>query len=227
MPSTEWYPRRLADLPPWHTHFAAQAVLTGVADGLTAGQVTRITTNADSVVKLINYNVDVDAFAKAYTEYMSLMLRGPLDNPAILAPVPPDPIDILITALPGIEAYTRQVAAILRADPDWNETKSDLYGLSGTPGVYGTPGIASLTALLSGEVLMGISKAGYDVLAVDMRRGGGAWSQIGISMLAQFTDTTDNAVANTPEQRDYRLQGMIANARVGDVSPVLSIVTLP
>ncbi len=46
-------------------------------------------------------------------------------------------------------------------------------------------------------------------------------------MLAQFTDTTDNAVANTPEQRDYRLQGMIANARVGDVSPVLSIVTLP
>ena len=44
---------------------------------------------------------------------------------------------------------------------------------------------------------------------------------------AAATPATDNAVANTPEQRDYRLQGMIANARVGDVSPVLSVVTLP
>lgn len=59
------------------------------------------------------------------------------------------------------------------------------------------------------------------------RRGGGGWTQIGVSQTASFTDTSALLVAGQPEQRDYRVQGMLNDARVGGVSGTVSAVTVP
>jgi hypothetical protein len=34
-------------------------------------------------------------------------------------------------------------------------------------------------------------------------------------------------VSGQPETREYRAQGMVANARTGDLSPTVSVVTTP
>jgi hypothetical protein len=40
-------------------------------------------------------------------------------------------------------------------------------------------------------------------------------------------DSTPPLVAGAPETREYRAQGMSGNARVGDLSAVVSVVTTP
>jgi len=52
------------------------------------------------------------------------------------------------------------------------------------------------------------------------------WVQIGISQTATFTDVTAALVAGQPEQRKYRCQGMLNNARTGGLSATVSAVTV-
>ena len=59
------------------------------------------------------------------------------------------------------------------------------------------------------------------------KRGAGSWKQMGISQTAELVDTTALLVAGQPEQRDYRVQGMLNNARTGGVSATVSTVTVP
>jgi hypothetical protein len=46
-------------------------------------------------------------------------------------------------------------------------------------------------------------------------------------MTTVLTDTTALLVPGQPEQRNYRVQGMQNNARVGGVSATVSAVTVP
>jgi hypothetical protein len=48
-----------------------------------------------------------------------------------------------------------------------------------------------------------------------------------VSQLATFVDSTAALVADQPETREYRAQGMVANARTGDLSATVSVVTTP
>jgi hypothetical protein len=65
------------------------------------------------------------------------------------------------------------------------------------------------------------------VLAVDSRRGGGSWEPIGVSQTAEYIDARAPLVSGQPEQREYRVQGMENNARVGATSAIASAVTVP
>ena len=56
---------------------------------------------------------------------------------------------------------------------------------------------------------------------------GGAWEQIGVSMVDEFIDTRAPLVAGAPEVREYRVQGMENNARVGPNSEVSTVSTVP
>ncbi|MCH8273299.1 MAG: hypothetical protein IH851_00715 [Armatimonadetes bacterium] len=47
------------------------------------------------------------------------------------------------------------------------------------------------------------------------------------STQATATGVADGLTAGQPEQREYRVQGMVANQRVGTVSPTVSAVTVP
>lgn len=76
-------------------------------------------------------------------------------------------------------------------------------------------------------MVLNLFKGGYDLIAIDMKRGAGGWTQIGVSQTATFTDTTARLAAGHPEQRDYRVQGMLNTARVDGVSGTISAVTVP
>lgn len=228
MAGNDWYPRRLAERPEWHNNFMLQSAATGLADGLTAPIIAQIAIDADTVAKIVNYDTVVDGFSESWSAYMRAVLDAPLNTPVPAAPVPPDPIDVLMTLQAAIQARTRQYAGLLKAHPGYTVQKGEIYRIVAVaPSGPGTPAINSATALLGGEVSLSLLKAGYQILAVDMRRGGGSWAQIGVSQTASYLDTTDNATPETPEQREYRIQGIVGNQRVGPLSAVVPVVTLP
>jgi hypothetical protein len=228
MATPDWYPDRYPDRIPWHANFASQATATGVADGLSAAQVTQINEDSASVTDVVTYDPEVDTFTEGFTQFMRIVLDGELNTPLPPVPAPPAALGLGLGAQAAIQARTRQYANILKAHPAYTQAKGELYGIVAPAGVGpGTPNINTATALVGSEVLLSLNKAGYSVLAVDMRRGGGGWNQIGIAQAATFTDTTDAQTPGQPEQREYRVQGMVANNRVGPLSAVVSAVTIP
>jgi len=222
-----FYPDKLADRVAWHANFSAQAAATGVARGLTAGQVTQIAADAIEVSNIVNYLEAVDAFSQAVTEYKNIMLEG--DPGASLPPVPtvPATISVALGALPGIEARTRQFAGILRAAVGYTPEIGELYGIvAPAGGGLATPSL-QVFALTASQVRVAISKGGYDVVAIDGRINGGAWTFLGIAQTAEYLDARAPVVAGQPELREYRAQGMTDNNRVGDNSAVAGVWTLP
>ncbi|MCH8336421.1 MAG: hypothetical protein IIC61_11095, partial [Proteobacteria bacterium] len=85
----------------------------------------------------------------------------------------------VIGALPGIETRTRGMVATIKASPAYTTAIGEAYGVvRPAPGVPGTPEVVA-SALTASQVRLRITKAGYTVLAVDSRRGGGGWEEIG------------------------------------------------
>ncbi len=101
------------------------------------------------------------------------------------------------------------------------------YGIVAPVTPPGNVEVRSLTALSASQVEVKVSKAGYATVALDSRRGGGAWEQLLVMTTATFVDNRPPLTSGQPEQREYRVQAYENNARVGAVSPVVSIVTTP
>jgi hypothetical protein len=117
---------------------------------------------------------------------------------------------------------------VIKASPGYEASVGEDYGIvAAEPAPPGVPEIRVATALIDSDVALKLSKAGYDALAIDMRRGGGAFSQIGVSLTATFVDETEPLAAGEPEVREYRVQGLEGNARVGGVSASVSVSTTP
>lgn len=92
----------------------------------------------------------------------------------------------------------------------------------GAGAVHPGTGADGVTVSFSGKV---VAVADGDTISV--MRDGGDWVQIVQAQTGTFVDTTAPLVPGQPETREYRAQGMAGNARVGDLSPVVSVVTLP
>lgn len=226
--ATDWYPRVIADRIPWHTNFNTQAVATGVARGLTSAQVSQITTDLNTVTVVVDALEAADDFAQAVTAYKDIVLDGALGVGVPTAPTPPAAISIGAGGLPSVQARTRQYAALIKAQPTYTDAIGELYGIV-APAETGpaAPSLRARSLPGTGNVELSIAKGGFDVIAIDMRRGGGAWDQIGVSQRAVFIDTTPALVVGQPEVREYRAQGMLNNARTGDLSATVSAVTVP
>ncbi|MEX2244712.1 MAG: hypothetical protein WD716_12815 [Fimbriimonadaceae bacterium] len=222
----DYYPTRLTDLIPWHANFAVEATASGTTHGLTAGEVTQAGEDSNTVALLVNYSEAVDQFRQEVTEFRDAVLRGDplLQKPT--APVAPATLTLGLAALPGIEARTREFSTRIKASSTYTTAVGEAYGIVGTSPAQGTPSVAA-SPLTGSQVRLRIGKSGFSVLAVDSRRGGGAWEQIGVSQTAEFIDTRAPLVAGQPEQREYRVQGMLNNARTGDPSDIVSVVTTP
>jgi hypothetical protein len=223
----DFYPTRIADLIPWHSNFNIQAIATGVARGLAAAQVTQITADSAEVSVVVNYVELVASFAQAVTAYKDVILAGSATEPMPPVPTPPAAITVPVGALPGIEARTRLFASIIRAQPTYTAQIGELYGIV-VPAAASqkTPSLVA-QALTVSQVRLKIAKAGFAVLAVDSRRGGGEWEPIGVSQTAVYIDARAPLTAGQPELREYRCQGLQYNARVGAMSGVVSAVTIP
>lgn len=227
MANTDWYPAALADRVPWHANFSVQAAVSGISHGLIAAQVTQIAADYTTVAGCINYTDQVAAFAQAVTAWRNLLLSGPNGTPLPPAPAAPAVFTYHVGALAAIEFRTRQYAALIKASVGYTVGIGERYGIiAPASALPGTPKLKAL-ALTASQVRLAIGKAGYDVLAVDSRRGGGGWEQIGVSMIAEYIDARLPLIAGQPEVREYRVQGMQSNARVGALSAVVSAVTVP
>lgn len=230
MANADWYPIKLADRIPFHANLSVQATATGITHGLIAAEVTQIATDSTIVAGSINYTEQVVAFAQAVTEWRNLLLSGP--NGTALPPVPTPPAAFVYPAGPAIvlasiEFRTRQYRAKIVASSGYTAEIGELYGIIGAEQVVPvTPGLQAF-ALTASQVRLVIAKGGYDILAVDSKRGGGGWEQIGVSQTAEYIDARAPLVAGQPEQREYRCQGMQNNARVGATSAIVSAVTVP
>ena len=223
----DWYPTRLPDLGPWHANFNTEAAASGTTLGLTAGNVTQIGNDSTLTTAVVNYVEAVEAFRQEVTAYKEAVLNG--DPLVAMPPAPVAPATLVpgLGALPGIQARTRGFVATIKGSPNFTAAVGEAYGIVGTSGALATPGLKATAVPGSSHVTLKIAKGGYSVIAIDMRRGGGAWAQLGVSQTANFTDTTASLVAGQPEQREYRAQGMLQNARVGDLSATVSVVTTP
>jgi hypothetical protein len=144
-------------------------------------------------------------------------------------PTVPAAIAVALGAAAAIQARTRQYRAIILASVGYTQEIGELYGIvAPAAGPLATPGIQKATPQPgTPNVDLNLFKGGYDVIAIDMKRAGGGWVQIGVSQTANFKDTTAPLVAGQPEQREYRCQGMLNNARTGDLSATISAVTVP
>ena len=229
MANPDWYPSRLGDRSPWHTNFNTQAVATGVSRGLSAAQVTQITADLGALTVIINALVAADDYAQALTAFKDAFLDGPIGVIAPSLPAPPASITWPVGAIASIQARTRQYAALIKAQPTYTHSIGELYGIEPpAAGPLADPSVrTAMPTAGTSNVVLNLTKGGYDVIAVEMRRNGGAWNQIGVSQTATFTDTTALLVAGQPEQRDYRVQGMLNNARAGGLSATVSAVTVP
>lgn len=225
--ATDWYPSRRADRPAWHANFNTEAVASGTTLNLTAPQVAQITLDATAVAQVVDYTEAIDAFRQEVTQFANNILEGDPLAPVPVEPASPANIVLEDGTLPGIEARTRQFAAIIKASTAYTTAIGEAYGIIAPSGGLATPSLKAAAVPGSSDVSLRIAKGGYSVIAIDMRRGGGDWAQIGVSQLATFVDSTAALVAGQPETREYRAQGMLSNARTGDLSPTVSVVTTP
>ena len=229
MSNADWYPKRLSDKVPWHANYKAQTAATGGSLGYSAGDISQAASDADETVILNNYKQLVVDFAQAVTEYIEIVLNGdPLAAmPAV--PTPPAAITVALGAKPGIQARTRGTANVNKATAGFTPAIGELYGIiAPAAGPAATPQIDSATPQqCTSNVDLDLFKGGYSILAIDLRQSGGAWVQIGVSQTEHFLDTTPPLVAGQPEKREYRVQGMVNNARTGDLSDIVSTVTVP
>jgi len=227
MRNPDWYPFKLSVLVPWYSNFSAQAAAAGTTYGLTAAQVAQIALDASNVATLIAFGSAVEAFRQAASAWKKAMLTGGPTQTLPPPPAAPSVPSLSLSSLPGIEARTRQYAAIIRASPLYTPQVGERFGIvAAASGGYDTPTL-SPKSLTQSRVEVSLFKAGYQVLAIDSRRGGGAWEMIGVSMTAKYVDDRPPLVNGAPEVREYRAQGMLRNARVGAISPVVSAVTVP
>jgi hypothetical protein len=229
MANPDWYPPKLADRIPWHANYNVNAQATGTTYGLSAGDKTDILNDAANVPLVVNFKEAVAAYAQAVTEWAAAILDGPIGTAFPPIPTAPTPPTFALGSKPSIQPRTRVSGGVVKADADYTKEIGEAYGIvAPAPGPLADPSIQTATPTPgTSQVVLGLFKGGYGVIAVDMRRAGGGWVQIGISQTATFTDTTPPLVAGQPEQREYRVQGMLNNARTGGLSATVSAVTVP
>jgi len=207
-----------------------QAVASGVIHGLTPAIVTQITADKDFVILIVNNLVAVGDYAQAVTAYKEAVFNSPIGSPLPSVPALPALIVVPVGGISAIRARTTlQYVPTIKGSAGYTDAVGELYGIvAPAPGPAADPAIQKATPLVgTSSVMLDLFKGGYDVIAIDMSRGGGGWTQIGISQTGTFTDTTGPLVAGQPEQRNYRCQGMLNNARTGGLSATVSAVTVP
>lgn len=222
----DWYPIRIEERPEWHANFAFHAVATGTLYGLTVAEVTRIGVDAEAVRLVVNYAREVDAFAQGVTEHRRAVLEGAVGAPLPTMPAPPSPLVLPGATLTAVAARTRDYARRIKASAGYDKSVGQAYGIvSPAIGPKNTPEIVRAIPMSDGRIELRIKMNGYRAVAVDMRRNGGAFEQIGVSQGRSFVDSKPTLASDGTETRDYRVQGLAGNRRVGEVSSVTTAIT--
>ena len=223
------YPKSLTAKIPWHATFNQECIdrAATFADVLTVGNLAKILANKDFVATLINAADDAKNFSQEVVAFRDNYLGAPLGTGAPAVPVPPAAITVPANVVVGIDAFTKQIIGQLDAHPNMTDAIRLAMGIDPDPRGLGSPSIISAAALGESQVALRLKLAGYRAAAVDRRRGGGAWEQIGVSIAADFIDPDGPLVAGVSESREYRIQGIVANVRQGDISASAFVAKTP
>lgn len=223
----DWYPGTDAALVVWHNTFATEvsnylATFTGV---LTAGIVTQVGVNRDMVGMVVNAADEAKNYMTEMVAYKNLILSGEgLEGGGdvdIAVPTIPDVLVPAVGAIHDIEGYTRALVAQIKAHPSYNPSVGAAMGIVSTIPSASTPSVVA-TTLTQYQVQLAITKAGNSIIAIDAKRGAEPWAELIRVGNSPYIDNRPPAVANTPELREYRVQGVENNVRVGAVSGIVS-----
>lgn len=224
MPS-DWYPGTDAMLIVWHNTFFDECTANAskFPNILTAGVLTQLGKNRDLVLVALNGVDAAKNYASEVVAFKEMVLSG-LPN-APMPAVPSLPVAMVLPAgsMASIEQYTRSLVAQLKADPGMDDGIAQSMGIIGTPSAGGNVSVTA-TALSQYQVQLDLIKAGYEFIAIDCKRGNEVWTELIRVGNTPYIDARPPLVANTPELREYRVQGIVNNVRVGPVSVIVSAV---
>jgi|CXWL01.1.fsa_nt_gi hypothetical protein len=189
--------------------------------------VTQASTNSTELAKAINTVNNIREDAQEYTNVKETMLYAPLGTPVPTPPTATAWPAFGLGAIAGILAWYRAIANRIKADPLYTVAIGQDLGIIGpADAAPGTP-VLIAEALSQSQIRLRVTRAGYNSVAIDSRRAGGNWEEIGVCETAEFIDGRQPLVVGQPEVREYRAQGRQNNARVGALSAVVNAVTVP
>jgi len=223
------YPTSLTAKIPWHSTFNQECIdrAATFADVLTAPNLAKILANKDFVASVINAADNAKNFSQEVVGFRDNYLGAPLGMGVPAVPVPPAAIAVPLGVTVGIDAFTRLIIGQLDAHPNMTDAIRAAMGIDPDPRGLGSPSIISASPQGESKVALRLRLAGYKAAAVDRRRGGGGWEQIGVTITAEFIDPDGPLVAGVSESREYRIQGIVANVRQGDISASVLVATTP
>lgn len=186
----------------------------------------QINLNRDMVALFVSLCEMAQDYASAVTAFKRNLLNGSPANGLGAVPIPPSTPSLPAGAMAGIRKYTLSIAAQLDAHPAMHDGTRKALGIFSSTPERKTPDLR-LAADGSERVVVSIRKAGYRVLAIDSRPYNGEWQPLAVATNTPFLDTRPLAVPGVPEVREYRVQGMLRNARVGPLSATRSVLVQP
>jgi hypothetical protein len=225
---SDYYSKTDAGLIPWHNTFETETtnyapVLSSV---LTAGILTQIGVNRDMVEMVVNAADEAKNYASEMVAYKDAILRAPANSPLPAPPTIPAALVIPPGAMAAIEAWTRALVAQIKAHPAYTEAIGEAMGITAKVSSPGTPTVVA-TALTQSQVSLAIAENGATLVAIDSRIGNGAWSELVRVSNTPYIAMRPPQVAGQAEFREYRVQAVVNNARVGAYSPVSGTWTVP
>jgi hypothetical protein len=223
------YPKNLGAKIPWHSTFNQECIdhAASFPDVLSAPNLAKILANKNFVATLINGSDNAKNFGQEVIGFRDLYLGAPLGTGVPAVPVPPATIVVPLGVVVGIDAFTRLIIGQLDAHPNMTDPIRVAMGIDPDPRGLGSPSIISALPQGASQVALRLKLAGYKAVAIDRRRAGGVWEQIGVSITAEFIDADGPLAAGVSESREYRIQGIVANVRQGDISAAVLVATTP
>lgn len=223
--STPTVPTNAQDFRIWHSNFNLK--LGGYAStfAITPAEVAE-TAADDLVVDYILGQIDVlSNDSQARTAYKNTAINGAIGTPLgvyppipVFGPVPP--------AVPaGIRARSVSIAQRIKshvAATDAILQDLDLVApvTNFDPNAYKAV-INSVRAIAPGQVTVNFAKGHSAIQGVNVymrRQGETVWRKLAFDSQSPYVDTTPLAVAGTPEVREYRVRGVIADDEIGQFS---------
>lgn len=223
------YPKNLVAKIPWYATFNQECIdhAATFADVLSAPNLAKILANKNFVATLITVSDDAKNFSQQVVGFRDLYLGARLGTVPPVVPVAPATIMVPLGVVVGIDAFTRLIIGQLDAHPSMDDSVRAAMGIDPAPRGLGSPSITSASPQGASRVALRLKLAGHRAVAIDRRRAGGVWEQIGVSTTADFVDRDGPLVPGVSESREYRIQGIVANVRQGDISAAVLVATTP
>lgn len=232
-----YYPRKVADQPPWHFNYAEQLNDLGTGIGLVAADVAASVNDSRQLGYAIGswYN-KVKEFGPGATGQLEVLKYGS-GTTAFTLPefTPPAPPAGLTDVLPGALGRIFRFVKMIKGAPGYMDGIGLLLGVVGSeippppPGSGSPPRISlSLNQVPSQQqVLLKFFKDGHDGIWIECRRGTGSWEFLTIQTQSPYIDDRPLLVPTQSETREYRAMFWDKGQPNGDWCDVAKITVSP